>query len=312
MYLTGEIHSKICRPIFRPRALLFQRCLPRAKPRPFRKVLISAKELLHLGSRAAVDQALKRLEARNELMRLVRGVYVRPVKTRFGVRAPSAKRVVEGIAACRAETVVAHGAIPRRNLVRLAERAVDRSMCKGASLFSARRSASRTAGGYWPAGYGIAAMTMAMTVLADSFALYMVDRAPAGGIVQQNGWHVSSRDIVRSEIIDIFQEKNHSRLHSEENMIRADNPCRGFKRPKAPKSDGFHSWTDPEVAQYRGFWPCGTMPRLVMELAVETSARRGDVTRLGPEHILPGQIRSVHGPISARGKLGPCTDPLLS
>jgi hypothetical protein len=36
--------------------------------------LISAKEFLHLGSRAAVDQALKRLEGRNELMRLVRGV----------------------------------------------------------------------------------------------------------------------------------------------------------------------------------------------------------------------------------------------
>jgi hypothetical protein len=30
--------------------------------------LISAKELLHLGGRAAVDQALKRLKQRNELM----------------------------------------------------------------------------------------------------------------------------------------------------------------------------------------------------------------------------------------------------
>jgi len=78
--------------------------------------LISAKELLHLGSRAAVDQALKRLEARNELMRLVRGVYVRPVKTRFGMRAPSAEKVIEGIAATRAETVVAHGAAAANSL----------------------------------------------------------------------------------------------------------------------------------------------------------------------------------------------------
>ena len=38
-------------------------------------------------------------------------------------------------------------------------------------------------------------------------------------------------------------------LFAEENMIRADNPCRGFKRPKAPKSDGFHSWTDPEITR---------------------------------------------------------------
>jgi Family of unknown function (DUF6088) len=78
--------------------------------------LIGAKELLHLGSRASVDQALKRLEARNELMRLVRGVYVRPVKTRFGMRAPSAEKVVEGLAASRAETVVTHGAAAANSL----------------------------------------------------------------------------------------------------------------------------------------------------------------------------------------------------
>jgi hypothetical protein len=92
-----------------------EKILGQAKTLP-EGALISAKELLHLGSRAAVDQALKRLEARNELMRLVRGVYVRPVKTRFGVRAPSAERVVEGIAATRAETVVAHGAAAANSL----------------------------------------------------------------------------------------------------------------------------------------------------------------------------------------------------
>jgi Family of unknown function (DUF6088) len=72
--------------------------------------LISAKEFLHLGSRAAVDQALKRLKQREELMPLYRGVYVRPVKTRFGMRAPAAEKVIEAIAATRAETVVPHGA----------------------------------------------------------------------------------------------------------------------------------------------------------------------------------------------------------
>jgi hypothetical protein len=72
--------------------------------------LIGAKEFLHLGSRAAVDQALKRLHERKELMRLGRGVYVRPVKTRFGMRAPAAEKVVERIAATRAETIAPHGA----------------------------------------------------------------------------------------------------------------------------------------------------------------------------------------------------------
>jgi hypothetical protein len=72
--------------------------------------LISAKEFLHLGNRAAVDQALKRLEERKELMRVFRGIYVRPVETRFGTRAPAPEKVVEGLAAAQAETIVSHGA----------------------------------------------------------------------------------------------------------------------------------------------------------------------------------------------------------
>jgi hypothetical protein len=78
--------------------------------------LISAKEFLHLGSRASVDQALKRLKERKELMPLYRGVYVRPVATRFGMRAPAAEKVVKGIAAARAETVVPHGAAAANSL----------------------------------------------------------------------------------------------------------------------------------------------------------------------------------------------------
>lgn len=44
-----------------------------------------------------------------------------------------------------------------------------------------------------------------------------------------------------------------------------------------------------EIAQYRSFYPYGTAPRLVMELALETSARRGDTTRLGPEQMRNGR-----------------------
>src|ERR1043166_6264895 len=72
--------------------------------------LIGFKEFLHLGSRAAVDQALKRLHERKELMRLRRGVYVRAVKKRFWMRAPAAEKVVERMAATRAETIAPHGA----------------------------------------------------------------------------------------------------------------------------------------------------------------------------------------------------------
>jgi hypothetical protein len=44
---------------------------------------VVAKEMLHLGSRAAVDQALSRLVRRGTLMRAGRGIYVRPVESRL-------------------------------------------------------------------------------------------------------------------------------------------------------------------------------------------------------------------------------------
>ena len=69
-----------------------------------------AKELLHLGSRAAVDQVLSRLVHRGILLRAGRGIYVLPVAGRFGTRAPSAVKMAEGLAHQRAETIVSHGA----------------------------------------------------------------------------------------------------------------------------------------------------------------------------------------------------------
>jgi Family of unknown function (DUF6088) len=78
--------------------------------------LISAKEFLHLGNRAAVDQTLKRLKERGKLMSIDRGVYVIPVKTRFGMRAPAAEKVIERFTATRAETIVPHGAAAANSL----------------------------------------------------------------------------------------------------------------------------------------------------------------------------------------------------
>ncbi len=41
---------------------------------------LSAKSLLHLGNRAALDQALSRLHERGELIRAGRGVYLKAIK----------------------------------------------------------------------------------------------------------------------------------------------------------------------------------------------------------------------------------------
>lgn len=71
---------------------------------------VSAKGLLHLGNRAAVDQALSRLAERGQLIRAGRGVYLRPIASRFGTRAPSIEHAVGALAAQKGEVIVSNGA----------------------------------------------------------------------------------------------------------------------------------------------------------------------------------------------------------
>ena len=79
-------------------------------------VMMAAKGLLHLGSRAAVDQALSRLARRGELLRAGRGLYVLPVKSRFGTRAPSLWKTVEALATQRGERIASSGAVAANKL----------------------------------------------------------------------------------------------------------------------------------------------------------------------------------------------------
>ncbi len=89
---------------------LSEAILSYARNRP-EGVPLSAKGLLHLGSRAAVDQSLSRLARRGDLLRVGRGLYVLPVKSRFGNRAPSLHKTVEALAAQRGERIASSGAM---------------------------------------------------------------------------------------------------------------------------------------------------------------------------------------------------------
>ena len=79
--------------------------------------------------------------------------------------------------------------------------------------------------------------------------------------------------------------------------MRRDDPTEGITGIKMPKTKGHHTWTDEEIAQYRAYWPLGTQQRLVMEFALETASRRGEVVRFGPQHVKNGRIRieRTHG-----------------
>jgi hypothetical protein len=77
---------------------------------------LTAKGLLQLGTRAAIDQALSRLSRAGKLMRLGRGLYVLPVESRFGTRAPLPEKVVAESARLRGETIAPHGAAAANRL----------------------------------------------------------------------------------------------------------------------------------------------------------------------------------------------------
>ena len=71
--------------------------------------LLCPSALLHMGTRAAIDQALSRLARNRELLRVCQGIYVRPIQTRFGPRPPSVETVIASLSSLWGETIVPGG-----------------------------------------------------------------------------------------------------------------------------------------------------------------------------------------------------------
>ena len=59
---------------------------------------------------------------------------------------------------------------------------------------------------------------------------------------------------------------------------------------KGKNSDGFHTWTDEEIARFERRWPIGTRERLALDLLLYTGLARGDIVRLGKQHVSNGVI----------------------
>jgi integrase len=74
-----------------------------------------------------------------------------------------------------------------------------------------------------------------------------------------------------------------------ERGFRKDDPTRDIKL--APiKGDGFHTWTDDEIVQFEARHAIGTKARLALALGRYTMQRRGDVIRMGRQHIRNGEL----------------------
>jgi len=65
---------------------------------------------------------------------------------------------------------------------------------------------------------------------------------------------------------------------------RRDDPTVNIKLASI-KGDGFHCWTDAEIAQFEAYHPIGSKPRLALALLLYTTQRRSDVVRMGRQHI---------------------------
>jgi len=63
-----------------------------------------------------------------------------------------------------------------------------------------------------------------------------------------------------------------------------DDPTLGIKLGKM-NGDGRHTWTEDELAQFEAHHPIGSRERLAYTLGICTGQRRGDVTRMGRQHI---------------------------
>ena len=57
-----------------------------------------------------------------------------------------------------------------------------------------------------------------------------------------------------------------------------------------PKSGGHHTWTEDEIAAFEVHHTIGSKARLALALGLYTAQRRGDVCRIGRQHIRDGVL----------------------
>jgi integrase len=82
--------------------------------------------------------------------------------------------------------------------------------------------------------------------------------------------------------------------HAIEIGLRQDDPTRDVRAIRV-KSDGHHSWTEDEIAQFEARHPVGSRTRLAFALLLYTGQRRSDVVLMGPQHIRDGFLRVKQG-----------------
>jgi integrase len=74
--------------------------------------------------------------------------------------------------------------------------------------------------------------------------------------------------------------------------IRQDDPTNGV-RVKMPKTEGFRTWTEDDIAAFEAAYLIGTKPRLALALLLGTALRASDVVWVGRSHVRYGTIAGI-------------------
>jgi len=70
-------------------------------------------------------------------------------------------------------------------------------------------------------------------------------------------------------------------------LIETD-PTVNVRRPRIKNTGGFRCWSDEEIVQFESFYPIDTRARLAFALLLYTGQRRGDVIKMGRQHVKDG------------------------
>ena len=77
--------------------------------------------------------------------------------------------------------------------------------------------------------------------------------------------------------------------HAAEVGMRVDNRALGIRLGRR-RGDGYHTWTEQEIAQFEAHHPVGSKARLALALGVYSGQRRTDVVALVRQHIREGVL----------------------
>jgi integrase len=80
------------------------------------------------------------------------------------------------------------------------------------------------------------------------------------------------------------------------------NPARDIPYISA-RGDGFHAWTEAEIAQFERTHPISSPARLAMALMLYTGQRRSDAIRLGRQHVREGRLEFTQHKNRARSPI---------